>query len=206
MIKKLSYLVLFMAGIQLLRMGIEQLLFLVVARTYFTDHVATMIAMIILTIALLILAKARRIDLSIFPAKFTWPYIISTLILAFLLISTPIITGDSRIKVIVVMIYASVVTPVFEELFFRGYVWTSLKAVTNNEVMTYIITSILFALWHLGYVEGIAFRVSDGLAWIMLWKVIIGLLYGLIVGAVRLRTKNCYLSIVLHGIMNIFGR
>ena len=46
MLKKLSYLVLFMAGIQLLRMGIEQLVFLVVARTYFTDHVATMIAMI----------------------------------------------------------------------------------------------------------------------------------------------------------------
>jgi membrane protease YdiL (CAAX protease family) len=60
-------------------------------------------------------------------------------------------------------------------------------------------------MWHLGYVDSIAFRVEIGLGNAMLWKVITGLCYGIILGVLRLRTKNSYSTILLHGVMNIFG-
>lgn len=40
----------------------------------------------------------------------------------------------------------------------------------------------------------------------MVWKVITGLCYGMILGAVRLKTKNSYSTMLVHGVLNIFGR
>lgn len=60
--------------------------------------------------------------------------------------------------------------------------------------------------WHKGYIYSIAFRVGNGLANIMMWKVITGFCFGIVLGAVRIKTKNSYSTILLHGVMNIFGR
>ncbi len=67
-------------------------------------------------------------------------------------------------------------------------------------------TTIPFALWHFGYISSIAFRVEYGLMNAMIWKAITGLCFGIVLGAVRLKTKNCYSTILLHSVMNIFGR
>ncbi|WP_346928927.1 CPBP family glutamic-type intramembrane protease [Clostridium sp.] len=69
-----------------------------------------------------------------------------------------------------------------------------------------IILTALFALWHIGYISSIAFRIKNGLVNAMVWKVITGLCFGIILGAVRLKTKNSYSTILLHGSLNIFGR
>ena len=71
---------------------------------------------------------------------------------------------------------------------------------------TYLPTTILFALWHLAYIDSIAFRVEDVLLSVMVWKVVAGLCFGIVLGAVRMKTKNCYAAILLHGVMNLFGR
>lgn len=66
---------------------------------------------------------------------------------------------------------------------------------------------LLFALWHFGYVDSIAARIGlDGLGYVMLMKAAVGFVYGVIVGFVRYKTKNAYASMLLHGIMNVFGR
>ena len=70
-----------------------------------------------------------------------------------------------------------------------------------------LITTVLFALWHFGYVDSLAARIGfDGLGYVMLMKASVGLVYGVIVGFVRYKTKNAYASILLHGVMNVFGR
>ncbi|WP_271715353.1 CPBP family intramembrane glutamic endopeptidase [Anaeromicropila herbilytica] len=164
-----------------------------------------MLSMVILTICMLIIIRKFNINLSLFPAKFTTVYVCASIIAAILLIVTPSnFTGG--IKAISLLIYGSIVTPIFEELIFRGFIWNKLNAVILKEWKTYIVTTILFALWHLGYIGSIAFRVNEGLFHVMMWKVIIGLCYGMVLGMVRIKTKNCYSTILLHGVMNIFGR
>ena len=36
------------------------------------------------------------------------------------------------------------------------------------------------------------------------WKLAAGLGYGTVLGIVRLKTKNCYATMLLHGVLNIF--
>lgn len=66
--------------------------------------------------------------------------------------------------------YSCIVTPVFEELLFRGYIWNQLSGIWGNKWPTYLTTSILFGLWHLVYIDSIAFRVEDGLLSVMVWQ------------------------------------
>ena len=110
------------------------------------------------------------------------------------------------IESILLLVYSSIVTPVFEEFIFRGYIWNELNQIFTSEWKTYIVTTIFFALWHLGYISSIAFRVENNLLNVMIWKVITGLCFGIVLGAVRLKTKNCYSTMLLHGVMNLFGR
>ena len=170
----------------------ELFLFLFVERTDFTDKIATMTSMILLTILFVFFSKRRGNILSFFPKRFHGFYIVSTVISLGLLISTPFVTKDMTLATIVLLFYSSIVTPVFEELIFRGYVWNNLEVIFHKNYMNYIISTLIFALWHLGYVDSIAFRVHSDLANAMMWKVITGLCFGIILGLVRLKTKNCY--------------
>jgi membrane protease YdiL (CAAX protease family) len=190
--------------IQSLLFGIKQLVFVFVERTNFSDSMASMIAMLFLTLLFVLFAKKRAVSLSVFPRTFNKFYIIGSCVAVALLVSTPSnYTGD--IQAIAFLIFASVVTPIFEELIFRGYVWNKLNIHFENEWKTFLVTSILFGLWHLGYIDSIAFRVETGLANAMFWKVITGLCFGIVLGVLRLKTKNSYSTILLHGVMNIFG-
>ena len=184
---------------------IKRIIFFFVARTDFSDYMASMVSMIILTSIILRLSRKAEINLSIFPDKFTVSYISVSIISVVLFIASPS-NYKGGIESILLLVYSSIVTPVFEELIFRGYIWNELNQIFTSEWKTYIITTILFALWHLGYISSIAFRVEDDLLNVMIWKVITGLCFGIVLGAVRLKTKNCYSTMLLHGVMNLFGR
>ena len=184
---------------------IKRVIFFFVARTDFSDYMASMVSMIILTSIILRLSRKAEINLSIFPDKFTVSYISVSIISVVLFIASPS-NYKGGIEPILLLVYSSIVTPIFEELIFRGYIWNELNQIFTSEWKTYIITTILFALWHLGYISSIAFRVEDDLLNVMIWKVITGLCFGIVLGAVRLKTKNCYSTMLLHGVMNLFGR
>ena len=184
---------------------IKRIIFFFVARTDFSDYMASMVSMIILTSIILRLSRKAEINLSIFPDKFTVSYISVSIISVVLFIASPS-NYKGGIEPILLLVYSSIVTPIFEELIFRGYIWNELNQIFTSEWKTYIITTILFALWHLGYISSIAFRVEDDLLNVMIWKVITGLCFGIVLGAVRLKTRNCYSTMLLHGVMNIFGR
>jgi len=191
--------------LQLLLFGIKQCLFIFFKRNDYSDSIASMFAMIVITVLFIIFTRKQNVSLSIFPDKFSGFYILVTIVVTFLFIATPSnFTGG--LQAIILLVYSSIVTPIFEELIFRGYVWNKLNTIFSKELKTYIVSTVLFALWHIGYISSIAFRVENGLANAMLWKVITGLCFGIILGAVRLKTKNSYLTILLHGTLNIFGR
>lgn len=203
-LKTISLIIAVLALIQLLLYEIKQCVFLIIPRTDYSDHMVTMFSMVVLTICFLIIVRKLRIDLSVFPTKFNTIYVCASIVAAILLIATP--SNFTGIQAISLLVYGSIVTPIFEELIFRGYVWNKLNIIFSKEWKTYIVSTILFALWHFGYISSIAFRVNEGLFHVMIWKAIIGLCFGIVLGFVRLKTKNCYSTILLHGIMNIFGR
>jgi membrane protease YdiL (CAAX protease family) len=204
-IKTISTIVGLLFAFQLCLFGLKRLIFLAAPRISFTDSIAAMFAMSILTVLLIVYAKKRKIALSVFPRGFNKFYIIGTCIAVALLITAPSNYADG-FPAIVLLFYGSVVTPIFEELIFRGYVWNRLNTLIKKEWVTYVITTVLFGVWHLGYIGSVSFRIETGLANIMMWKVIVGLCYGIVLGAVRLETKNSYSTMLLHGVMNIFGR
>lgn len=204
-IKSISIIIFVLAILQILLFCIKQCTFLFVTRTNYTDSLSTMFAMVLLTICYIIVAKKYNLKFSFFPKKFNKKYIILTILVLGIFIATPSnYTGE--IQPIVLLIYGSIVTPVFEELIFRGYIWNKLNTIFSKEWKTYIVVTILFALWHLGYVDSVAFRINDGIVNAMIWKVITGFCFGVVLGCVRLKTKNCYSTMLLHGIMNVFGR
>ena len=204
-VKTLSYIIGLLIAIQLLLLGIKHFAFVFIERTDYTDHIATMIGMIILSVVFVLFTKKQKVSLSVFPEHFNKFYIAGTCLAVVLLVATPSNYSD-EFQAIILLIYGSIVTPIFEELIFRGYVWNKLNAVFEKERLTYIISTVLFAFWHLGYIDSLAFRTETGLAYVMLWKAITGLCYGIVLGIVRLKTKNSYSTILLHGVMNIFGR
>ena len=191
--------------LQLLLFSIKKFIFIFFNRTNFVDSISSMCAMIIITILFIIFTKNQNISLSIFPKEFNTFYIVSTIISSLLFILTPS-NFQGQIQPILLLIYGSIITPIFEELIFRGYVWNKLNIVFDKECKVYIVTTVLFGLWHIGYISSISFRVHEGLITVIIWKVITGLCFGIILGGLRLKTKNTYLTILLHGVLNIFGK
>lgn len=196
-------LTLFLLG--LFRFAIKQVIFLFFEQTSITDRMSSMTAILILTGFLCWVSRKGKSNLSVFPDKFTAPYIGATVLFAVLLIASPS-NNPGGIASVLLLVYSCIVTPIFEELLFRGYIWNKLSGILRNNWATYLTTTILFGLWHLAYIDSIAFRTEDGLLTMMVWKIITGLCFGIVLGAVRMRTKNCYATILLHGAMNLFGR
>jgi membrane protease YdiL (CAAX protease family) len=191
--------------LSLLHNGLKHCLFLLWERTKFSNRMASMAAMTVLSIALVAVSSKMQWKLNVFPRKFTAFYQIATIVLLTILIIMPSnYTGGWQ--AILVLIYTCVITPVFEELIFRGLIWTKLQAVFRSEWTVYIINTILFGLWHLGYADSVAFYVGGEIVHILIWKVITGICFGLVLGFVRKYAKNCYATMLLHGLMNALGK
>lgn len=111
-------------------------------------------------------------------------------------------------------IISCVVFPLFEEPIFRGWIWnrvtTSLPGRFNG-ILTLLISTLLFSVWHLGYWDVVALHVRPGttiagMAHIMLMKMLIASIIGLLAGLLRWKTGNIYASILVHSFWNLFGR
>lgn len=127
-------------------------------------------------------------------------YIVAGCVSAILLISTPSnFTGGYQ--AIMLLIYGSIVTPAYEELIFRGYLWNRLNTVLSKEISVFIWSVVLFTVWHMGYMIP---QIVSGNITAVVWKLAAGLGYGMVLGLVRLKTKNCYSTMLLHGVLNIF--
>lgn len=106
------------------------------------------------------------------------------------------------------------VVPIFEELIFRGWAWQHIESEMRGKhagAVTWLITSGLFALWHIGYTDIFFLRIlpanpGSHLGGFLLNKVIFTFFFGLAVGFARWRTGRVYGSVLAHGFLNLFGK
>ena len=111
-------------------------------------------------------------------------------------------------------IYGVLIVPIIEEALFRGLGWQRISTALpqkNNALFTWIITSIVFGLWHLGYADAILFHAEHtvslaSLPTALLWKVLIGGFIGGVAGLARWKTRKLPASIFVHALFNMFGR
>lgn len=168
--------------------------------TRFAGKMLTMTEMIVLIVLLLTVTQLTKQRLSVFPTRFSKGYIIATCVVVALYITTPAnyIVG---FQVVLVLFYGSIVTPVYEELLFRGLFWNWCKKYWKNERTVYVWNVLFFTVWHLGYMVP---NLVEGNWNAVLWKLAAGLGYGIVLGLVRMKTKNCYACILVHGVLNLF--
>ena len=141
-IKSIGFMILVLFLLSLSLFVIKHVIFFFAPRTDFSDYMASMVSMIILTCIILRLSRKVEINLSIFPDKFTVSYISVSIISVVLFIASPS-NYKGGIEPILLLVYSSIVTPIFEELIFRGYIWNELNQIFTSEWKTYIITTIL---------------------------------------------------------------
>ena len=173
--------------------------------TLYSRSMMTMITMIIILIIMILYCQYSKQTMSVFPARSSVSYIAITVIAVIFYTITLFVVKDFSVPNILMLLYGSFVTPVFEELLFRGFIWNKLNSCFRKEMKTYLVVTLLFVVWHIGYAIGIYFWLSGNLLIGITMKVVIGLIFGVITGAIRYKTKNCYLGIVIHGILNVFG-
>jgi hypothetical protein len=116
---------------------IKEIFFQFIGKTALNNDLITIFEMILFTVTILLICKKRNINLSIFPdiqsKSNKIVYFIVTIIVLFLIISTPVFNGGLSYDVIIPLILSTLATPIFEELIFRGYVWNEFKHYYTNE-------------------------------------------------------------------------
>lgn len=111
-------------------------------------------------------------------------------------------------------LYGVILVPLIEESIFRGLGWGRLsKALPQkwNGLLTWVLISILFGLWHLGYADVVHWYADSpvslaNLPVVMLWKVLVGGFIGGLAGLARWKFDKVPGAVFVHAMFNIFGR
>jgi len=85
-------------------------------------------------------------------------------------------------------VYGSLLAPIAEEIIFRGFLWRILEEKKINRYMIFVVTSLLFAFFHLDFSMVPSLFIS-----------------GLIFGLLKMRTNRLGVSIIAHAIGNFVG-
>ena len=96
--------------------------------------------------------------------------------------------------------WKALVTPLFEELLFRGHIYAIQQHLHRNTFQIVVVNASLFAVWHLGYIITPLWCGE----WMALSKLLVGFLYGLLLAYIRSRTQSTACCILTHGAMNSF--
>jgi uncharacterized protein len=135
-------------------------------------------------------------------------YLLGVLFLVFMAV-TPYFLGW-EISILVIGMISGLVIPAFEELLFRGYIWNQIQesgGMVNPERLIWLTVTMIFIIWHLGYVDVFLIHPMGpgNIPMLLIFKMGIGLILGLIVGFLRLKTGKVYASFIFHGFWNVFA-
>ncbi|MDD3336682.1 MAG: CPBP family intramembrane metalloprotease [Eubacteriales bacterium] len=191
--------------IQGMFLGIKQLIFSYTVETLYSRSVVSLLSMLIAFGMMVAYCRRKKLGFSALPTAFRLPYLLLSVMAGVFYIVTLFFVGPFSMQKAFMLLHGSFVTPIFEELLFRGAVWNRLNQYFAKEWQTYLLVTTLFALWHIGYAVGIYLWQGGSLLRCMEMKVIVGAIFGLITGAIRYKTKNCYGGILIHGILNAMG-
>ena len=208
-LKKAIFIILSLILLQVGRIIFKNLIFAFIDRTLLSDVIVSMIYMILIICISIVIIKKKKININIFPEKFNIKYKVFTILVLLFFIVTPIITMNYELYNILSLVYNAIITVIFEEIIFRGFIFKEISLM-KNDLTAYIISTILFGVWHLGYIDTIIWRTSlfsldANIANIMFWKVITGMIIGIVLGFFRYKNKNVYSSMLVHTFINTFG-
>jgi membrane protease YdiL (CAAX protease family) len=114
-----------------------------------------------------------------------------------------------ELDVFVLGIVFGLITPAFEELLFRGYLWNMTQnsiETKNSGLITWITITLMFGFWHMGYLDVFLIHPKQfDLIPLLMGKIMVGLVLGAIVGFIRLKTGKVYGSFLFHGFWNTFA-
>ncbi len=120
----------------------------------------------------------------------------------------PVALG-AELDIIVLSFIFGLIVPAFEELLFRGYLWNNMQNSLKGEhsgLIIWITITILFGLWHIGYIDVFLIHPKGpALMPLLISKIEVGLILGAIVGFIRLKTNKVYGSFLFHGLWNVFA-
>jgi membrane protease YdiL (CAAX protease family) len=111
-------------------------------------------------------------------------------------------------------LYGVIFVPIVEEALFRGLGWGRLQKMLpqkGNGLLTWILISVLFGLWHLGYADVILWYTDQPVTLsllpnVMIWKVLVGGFIGGAAGLARWKFGKLPGAVFVHAMFNIFGR
>lgn len=195
--------------LQLLRMGAKGLVFQVLKRTIWTDEIVSCLFMLVFAVLIFTAARKKHIDLHLFPETFSLKYKISTAAVLVFWAITPVITRSFSPADLLSLVYHTIITVAFEEILFRGFVYQAISQ-GEKERTAWGLSTLLFGIWHLGYVDTVLWRTSlffpnANLVQIMFWKVVTGLVIGALLGLFRYKSGNVYTAMLVHTFINTFG-
>lgn len=112
---------------------------------------------------------------------------------------------------VTMMTLSVLIVPVFEELFFREYIWNYLNNFIKSKSKVICITSILSGIYNIGYVDVIhnyimLYNNSYYTFEVIISKIIIGTVFGIVLGIVKSRFKDVGFCIILRSLFAIFTR
>lgn len=198
-------------GLQISRIALKQSAFLFLSYSKFNDVLISMIVMFLLTLLVIYKSKKEKISLDIFSymknkESKIYYFIVTGAVLGLIFTSPSFLTKTS-IESILPLLYTTIMTPIYEELLFRSYIWNVLKQENEDEVRVYFLTTVLFSIYHIGYIDTIIMTSGfNHMTLMILIKCSLMLSYGFFIGFFRYRIKNSYSCILVHSFINIFNR
>ena len=208
--------VLFTVSTEILIIGLLGILLLWVTNTYIIKNppnhifriIESVLSILILTIFLLIKRPSLQ-DLGL-SFQDTKPivrnlYIIGVSIIFLMVISSFFFMDNLSSSM---NLRFGLVSPVFEEILFRGYLWHRLKKCKVEDISIIFITGLFFGLFHLfGYYE---YSYETGFTTeapvmlnVLIQKVLLNIAFGLLLGYIRYKSKKLYPSFLIHAFNNI---
>lgn len=204
-----------LAVFQVARWGLESLAFMGVSHSLLSNEVVRTAAYGVLTLALLGWARYQRATLPVLPRAGTRVgYGVALLGFVGLFVATPLLTHQATSSAVwAALVGGALATPLFEELLFRGYVWDRLARVFSQDWRVIVVSATLFGLWHLGYLDAVAWRMAqpDALATTaevaitMGGKVLFATGIGVVLGYLRQRSGGCLAPMLFHGYWNLLA-
>lgn len=122
MLKELLSIMTYLTIIQLLFIGIKQGVFCFYPETLYSRSMVMMFTMIVCLVIMIIYCRRRKCSYNFFPKVFEYLYIIITIIAVIFYVVTLFWVKTFSFENSLIIFYGSIVTPVFEELLFRGII------------------------------------------------------------------------------------
>ena len=112
---------------------------------------------------------------------------------------------------VTMMTLSVLIVPIFEELFFREYIWNYLSNFIKSKSKIICITSILSGIYNIGYIDiirnyVILYNNSSYTFEVIISKIMIGTVFGIVLGLVKYRSRDVGFCILLRSLFAIFIR